>query len=454
MIARYLGQPAGLRDPGQRLRPRPGHGPRTDIQPPGRGRAGDERLPGHRAAPGPADEPRRGRGCPRCRTSSRPTTRRRTSGASSTRPSRRCPTSPRRSRSSSSTTARGTRRRRSPTSWPPPHPRGPGRPSPDEPRLRRRAPVGLRRLPLRAPRVHRRRSPVPGRRPRPADRARCQDGGADAVVGYRIKRADPLVRTLYARAYRLANRIFFGLTVRDVDCACKLFRRDALDGISVESGGAFFSAELLIKLRAARPAGRRGRRAPLPADRRPPDRREARRSSSAPCATSGRSGCACGPRRGSALGRGEPILRRGPRLRRRRAGSRHRRASAGAAPADSPRPDRSVERVDEVPEHLEARVDDRLAERLERDLAPVVALDAPAARAGLVRAPRRSRRRLVRDRRRGPACSRTSSAARIGPRRPDREGERSRTDGRRPRPSRRRARGRAGRGRSRRRARR
>jgi glycosyltransferase involved in cell wall biosynthesis len=73
----------------------------------------------------------------------------------------------------------------------------------------------------------------------------------DVVVGFRIKRADPLVRTLYARAYRLANRIFFGLRVRDVDCACKLFRRPALDGIGVESGGAFFSAELMIKLHAA-----------------------------------------------------------------------------------------------------------------------------------------------------------------------------------------------------------
>ncbi|HLX35618.1 MAG TPA: glycosyltransferase family 2 protein [Candidatus Limnocylindrales bacterium] len=73
----------------------------------------------------------------------------------------------------------------------------------------------------------------------------------DAVVGFRIRRADPLVRTLYARAYRLANRIFFGLRVRDVDCACKLFRRSALEGINVESGGAFFSAELLIKLGAS-----------------------------------------------------------------------------------------------------------------------------------------------------------------------------------------------------------
>jgi hypothetical protein len=73
-------------------------------------------------------------------------------------------------------------------------------------------------------------------------------------VGFRIKRADPPLRTVYARLYRLANRIFFGLRVRDVDCACKLFRQAALAGIRVESGGAFFSAELLVKLR------RRGRR--------------------------------------------------------------------------------------------------------------------------------------------------------------------------------------------------
>jgi len=80
------------------------------------------------------------------------------------------------------------------------------------------------------------------------DRQSAPDAPA-VVVGYRIHRADPLVRTLYARAYRLANRIFFGLRVRDVDCACKLFRRQALERIRVESGGAFFSAELLIKLR-------------------------------------------------------------------------------------------------------------------------------------------------------------------------------------------------------------
>jgi glycosyltransferase involved in cell wall biosynthesis len=83
---------------------------------------------------------------------------------------------------------------------------------------------------------------------------RLDDSAADVVVGYRIHRADPPLRLAYARAYRLSLRLFFGLRVRDPDCACKLFRRDALDGVAVESDGAFLSAELLIKI------GARGRR--------------------------------------------------------------------------------------------------------------------------------------------------------------------------------------------------
>jgi glycosyltransferase involved in cell wall biosynthesis len=73
----------------------------------------------------------------------------------------------------------------------------------------------------------------------------------DVIAGFRIRRADPPIRTLYARLYKLANRVWFGLRVRDIDCACKLFRRSALEGVRVESGGAFFSAELLVKLQAA-----------------------------------------------------------------------------------------------------------------------------------------------------------------------------------------------------------
>jgi glycosyltransferase involved in cell wall biosynthesis len=70
----------------------------------------------------------------------------------------------------------------------------------------------------------------------------------DVVAGYRIERADPAIRLAYARVYRACLRLFFGLAVQDPDCACKLFRRGSLEGVRVESGGAFLSAELLIKI--------------------------------------------------------------------------------------------------------------------------------------------------------------------------------------------------------------
>ena len=78
---------------------------------------------------------------------------------------------------------------------------------------------------------------------------RAEATSAPLVIGYRLQRADPPLRLIYATIYRVANRIWFGLRVRDVDCAAKLFRRDALRGIIVHSDGAFFSAELLIRLR-------------------------------------------------------------------------------------------------------------------------------------------------------------------------------------------------------------
>lgn len=90
---------------------------------------------------------------------------------------------------------------------------------------------------------------------RVADLARLVDFAAEnrsaVIIGYRIRRADPLLRLAYAAIYRLANRIWFRLQVRDVDCAAKIFHRDALRGIRVQSDGAFFSAELLIRLQIA-----------------------------------------------------------------------------------------------------------------------------------------------------------------------------------------------------------
>jgi len=79
-------------------------------------------------------------------------------------------------------------------------------------------------------------------------------GDADVVIGYRLKRMDPRRRLVVAWVYNRLIRTMFGVGVRDVDCAYKLFRRDVFSRVPltrVHSNGAFFSPELLITLRAA-----------------------------------------------------------------------------------------------------------------------------------------------------------------------------------------------------------
>ena len=77
--------------------------------------------------------------------------------------------------------------------------------------------------------------------------------GADVVIGWRIKRADPPKRRFIAWVYNRLIRVLFLAPVRDVDCAFKLFRRDVFERVPlsrVRSNGAFFSPELLLVLRA------------------------------------------------------------------------------------------------------------------------------------------------------------------------------------------------------------
>ncbi len=79
-------------------------------------------------------------------------------------------------------------------------------------------------------------------------------GDADVVAGYRLRRMDPRRRLVVAWVYNRLIRALFGVGVRDVDCAYKLFRRDVFSRVPltrVHSDGAFFSPELLITLRAA-----------------------------------------------------------------------------------------------------------------------------------------------------------------------------------------------------------
>jgi glycosyltransferase involved in cell wall biosynthesis len=71
----------------------------------------------------------------------------------------------------------------------------------------------------------------------------------DAVLGYRMDRQDTWVRKLNARGWHLLVGLFFGVHVRDIDCAFKLFHSDFLQRHQLETRGAMINAEILYKLK-------------------------------------------------------------------------------------------------------------------------------------------------------------------------------------------------------------
>lgn len=75
--------------------------------------------------------------------------------------------------------------------------------------------------------------------------------GADMVIGNRQGRAEGPKRELMSWIYNRLIRVLFGLNVRDVNFAFKLFRRSILERISLQSEGSFIDAELLIETHRA-----------------------------------------------------------------------------------------------------------------------------------------------------------------------------------------------------------
>jgi hypothetical protein len=78
----------------------------------------------------------------------------------------------------------------------------------------------------------------------------ARSNGADIVSGYRANRQDPLIRKLNALLWNSLVRVLFGYLSRDIDCGFKLFKRELLDHVHIESNGAMIDTEFLAGARA------------------------------------------------------------------------------------------------------------------------------------------------------------------------------------------------------------
>ncbi|GJQ29342.1 MAG: hypothetical protein HBSAPP03_12260 [Phycisphaerae bacterium] len=74
---------------------------------------------------------------------------------------------------------------------------------------------------------------------------------ADAVVGFRVNRAEGCGRRFNAWAWTLGVNVVFGLRARDVDCAFKVMPGEFVRGVRLVSDGALISAELLAHAKRA-----------------------------------------------------------------------------------------------------------------------------------------------------------------------------------------------------------
>lgn len=74
---------------------------------------------------------------------------------------------------------------------------------------------------------------------------------ADLIIGYRRKRMDPFHRVFVAQVLlKVWNFVLFGLTIRDVDCAYKLFTKEVRDAVKLDTESAITVTEFIVKAKA------------------------------------------------------------------------------------------------------------------------------------------------------------------------------------------------------------
>jgi len=69
----------------------------------------------------------------------------------------------------------------------------------------------------------------------------------DIVSCYRLNRQDNLIRKINGWCWTKLICLLFGMKIRDIDCAFKLYKREIFDNIKVVSTGALIDAEILAR---------------------------------------------------------------------------------------------------------------------------------------------------------------------------------------------------------------
>ncbi len=69
----------------------------------------------------------------------------------------------------------------------------------------------------------------------------------DIVAGYRIKRKDSSYRLVISSIFNFFVRHIFGIPIRDINCAFKLFHRDIIEQINLTSQGSMINTEFITK---------------------------------------------------------------------------------------------------------------------------------------------------------------------------------------------------------------
>ena len=73
----------------------------------------------------------------------------------------------------------------------------------------------------------------------------------DAILGYRVGRQDGSFRLLVSNGYNALASFAFGMSVRDLNCSFKLFRREALTSLHLEEDHFFIDTEIVVQLHRA-----------------------------------------------------------------------------------------------------------------------------------------------------------------------------------------------------------